>query len=85
MALERMLVRWRILPHSARLELYRLYLADWQDCSEFAIWLNLFPLLSLEDRYRFYLEASLVFPEFAGSMQAVWYQSTLQGDLDSLD
>ena len=84
-ALGYMLARWHRLPHGAKLDLYRLYLDNWQSCSEFEIWFGIFPLLSLQDRYRFYAEISLVYPDFAEKMQATWYQCTLQGGLEELD
>ena len=85
LALENMLRRWRVLPYSARLDLYSLYLDRWQASSAFEIWFDIYPLLALADRYRFYRNSSLVFPDFANDMQATWYQCTLQGGLDELD
>ena len=37
------------------------------------------------DINQFYHEASLVHPDFAETMQATWYQCTLQGNLDEMD
>ena len=85
LALEYMLIRWRVLPHSARLDLYSLYLETWQTYSEFAIWFDIYPLLTLEDRYEFYRATSLAFPDFAAAMQATWYQCTVRGGLDEMD
>ena len=85
LALEHMLKRWRVLPYSARLDLYALYLESWQTYSAFEIWFDIFPLLTLDDRYDFYRATSLVFPDFAAAMQATWYQCTVQGGLDEMD
>jgi len=73
------------LSQGSRQSMYDVFAIAWCPMSAYCIWIAVWELLPGPERIQFYLEVSLVYPEFALDMLGSVYAYSCRGPLESMD